>query len=385
MKKICVLIFVVAFLFGAAEVRAAPPISAECAVVIDADSGRVMFEKNAYSAHGMASTTKIITAIVALESGDLNSVARVSAKTAAVEGSSMYLEENEEITLENLLYGLMLVSGNDAATAIAEHISGSEEKFVELMNKKAAEIGALNTHLENPHGLSSDTHYTTAYDLAKITAYALKNSKFAEIVSTKTKNITSSDGSVRTLNNHNRFLRIYDGCIGVKTGFTKATGRCLVTAVKKSDMTLVCVTLCDPNDWDDHKALYDYVFDKYAPKPVASAGQSFGAASVGHGVLPETQAVLAEDFLLPVAEEEVERVTLTAELSSGLEAPVAAGDRVGTLTATLDGAVIGEVPLTASSEVLREEAAETDNVEPEGGYKAAFLDIVLLWLTRFSA
>ncbi len=385
MKKICVLILTVAFLLGTAEVSAAPSISAESAVVIDAENGRVMFEKNAYTTHGMASTTKIITAITALETGDLNSVAKVSAKTAAVEGSSMYLEENEEITLENLLYGLMLVSGNDAATAIAEHISGSEEKFVELMNQKAAEIGALSTHLENPHGLSAETHFTTAYDLAKITAYALKNPKFAEIVSTKTKNITSADGSVRTLNNHNRFLRIYDGCIGVKTGFTKATGRCLVTAVRKSDMTLICVTLCDPNDWDDHKAMYDYVFDRYSPKLIASAGQSFGTAPVAHGILPETQAVLADDFLIPIAEGEAEQVTLTTEISDGLEAPVAAGDRVGTLTASLGETVLGEAPLTASAEVLREEAAAPDNVENKVGYRTAFKDIVLLWLTRFSA
>lgn len=384
MKKICAFILIFALLFNTGAVSAAPSVSALSAVVIDADSGRIMFEKDAYTARGMASTTKIMTAVVALEKGDMNSVAKISAKTAAVEGSSMYLAENEEITLENLLYGLMLVSGNDAATAIAEHIAGSEEEFVKLMNQEAAEIGVSNTHFDNPHGLSSDTHYTTAYDLAKITAYALKNPKFAEICSTKTKNVPSADGGTRSLNNHNRFLRIYDGCIGVKTGFTKATGRCLVTAVQKSETTLICVTLCDPNDWADHEAMYNYVFDAYSPKAVALAGQPFGSAYVGNGMTKSVDAVLAADFLLPVAAGEETAVTLTPELTEGLSAPIAAGEKIGTLTATLGNTVLGQADLTSAADVFPDETPEPETPDFKQEYRKVFKNIIMLWLTRFA-
>ena len=240
-----------------------PSVSAKAAVLIDADTGRVMFEKNAEIRLPMASTTKIMTAIVALEHGDPDDTVTVTKGSVGVEGSSIYLEAEEKLSLRELLYALLLASANDAATAIALHISGSVEAFASLMNKKAELLGLKNTHFKNPHGLDAEGHFTTAYDLAKITAAALKNKTFAEIVSTYNYNISGKDGGRRYLVNHNKLLRGYEGCIGVKTGYTKADGRCLVSAARRDGMTLIAVTLSAPDDWRDHKAMLDYGFLHY--------------------------------------------------------------------------------------------------------------------------
>lgn len=219
-KRIFSVLVLTACVISCAKAAAAQPsVSAQSAVVMDAVSGRVLYDKNMEKRCGMASTTKIMTAITALENGNLEETVKVSASAAGVEGSSMYLSAGEEITLENLLYGLMLVSGNDAATAVAEHVGGSVEKFAVMMNEKAQAIGAVNTHFDNPHGLATDTHYTTAKDLATITAYGLKNDKFAEIVATKSKKVPWQGKSYqRQLTNHNKLLSMYEGCVGVKTG-----------------------------------------------------------------------------------------------------------------------------------------------------------------------
>lgn len=224
--------------------------SASFAVAIDAQTGRILYEKNAHGRHSMASTTKIMTAIVALEHGNLDDVVTVSPAAAATEGSSMYLSPGEKITLGNLLYGLMLPSGNDAAMAIGEHVGGDIPGFAAMMNETAQKIGAVNTQFQNPSGLDAEGHYSTAYDMAIITRYAMKNPAFAEIVQTK-KKMVPWEGKQwdRTLENHNKLLSMYEGCIGVKTGYTKKTGRCLVSAAQRGGMTVICVTLADPNDW----------------------------------------------------------------------------------------------------------------------------------------
>jgi len=240
-----------------------PSVSAKSAILIDADSGRVMFEKNAELRLPMASTTKIMTALVALERGDPDETVKIMPEAVGVEGSSIYLTLGEELTLRELLYALLLASANDAATAIAVHISGSVDAFAELMNEKASALGLFDTHFKNPHGLDAEGHFTTAHDLAKITAAALKNRTFAEIVSTYKYNIGGKDGSRRYLVNHNKLLRQYDGCIGVKTGYTKADGRCLVSAARRDGMTLIAVTLSAPDDWRDHTSMLDYGFKYY--------------------------------------------------------------------------------------------------------------------------
>ena len=235
-------------------------ISAECACVINADTNEVVFEYNAYNKHSMASTTKIMTAIMALEKSKADDVVTVSHNASSQEGSSIYLKTGDQILMEDLVYGMMLNSGNDAACAVAEHIGGNTEEFSKMMNEKAKEIGAKNTSFKNSNGLDEDGHYSTAYDMAIISSYGLKNENFKEIVSTKNEKIDNGD-SVTYLKNHNKLLWNYDGCIGVKTGYTKKTGRCLVSAAERDGVTLVAVTLNAPNDWQDHKKMLDYGFD----------------------------------------------------------------------------------------------------------------------------
>lgn len=319
---------------------------------MDANSGRVLFSHNAKSKMGMASTTKIVTAITALENADINSVATVSPNAYGVEGSSMYLVKGEKLTLEELLWGLMLVSGNDAATAIAEHVSGSVDAFSALMNKKASEIGAVDSNFTNPHGLSDDNHYTTAYDLAKITAYALRNPKFKEIVSTRTKSIPWKDHDYnRHLVNHNKFLTRYEGCIGVKTGFTKATGRCLVTAVEKNGLCLVCVTLNASDDWNDHQTLYDNAFLEYSPYKIKTAGETTMVAEIKKGSADTINLVANQDIYMPLKQGEETSLTTVSTPFEDLQAPVQKGDCIGTLTVSINGDPCGEFPLVAAEDM----------------------------------
>lgn len=229
-------------------------ISATAAVLMDADTGRVLYEKNADRRMLVASTTKILTALVVLESCDLQSRVTVTQKHRA-EGSSMYLKPGERVTVECLLYGLLLSSGNDAALALAEACGGAE-RCVGKMNDLARRIGMADSHFENPNGLDGEQHYSTARDMAKLAAYAAKQPTLMRICSTVTAHVGG-----RTLTNHNRLLRELEGCVGMKTGYTKAAGRTLVSCVERDGRTLVAVTLQDGNDWADHAALYAYGFE----------------------------------------------------------------------------------------------------------------------------
>lgn len=242
--------------------QSAPPLlSAESAVLLEGESAKVIQEKAAHQRMPMASTTKIMTALVALDSADPDTIIKVSPEAVGVEGSSIYLQADEELTLEELLYALLLESANDAAVAIAIGVAGSVEAFAELMNQKAAKLGLVDTHFVNPHGLDHAEHYTTAYELALITRYALQNQAFRKIVSTRKTTIPhTSTNSARLLINHNKMLRMYEDCIGVKTGFTKKSGRCLVSAAERNGVLLIAVTLNAPNDWSDHTSLLDYGF-----------------------------------------------------------------------------------------------------------------------------
>lgn len=357
-------------------------LSAQSAVVIDANSGRILFSHNAQHKMGMASTTKIMTAITALENADINSIATVSPNSYGVEGSSMYLVLDEELSLENLLWGLMLVSGNDAATAVAEHVSGSVEKFAELMNSTAHKIGATDSNFTNPHGLSDDNHYTTAQDLAKITAYALKNPKFREIVSTRTKSIPWKDHDYnRHLVNHNKFLTMYDGCIGVKTGFTKATGRCLVTAVEKDGMCLVCVTLNAPDDWNDHKVLYDNAFSEYIPHTVKTADEYISTVKIKNGTVNAVTLTTNQDIILPVKTGEESKLTTHVLPFEDLQAPIKSGDVLGTLIIEIGGQPSGEFPLVAAEDV------ELKNIifrPTSGNFLTALTKVFRAWITCFN-
>ncbi len=245
-------------------------LSAKSAILIDASDGSVLFEKNADERMGMASTTKIMTALVVSELLPLKKAVSIPRDAVNVEGSSVYLCEGEILTVEELLYALMLASANDAATALAIAASGSVTAFAHKMNEKAVELGLSDTHFVNPHGLYDERHYTTAHDLALISAELLKNPTLRKIASTKKSTIPqgvtseSPDGeAVRYLYNHNKMLNRYEGAIGLKTGFTKKTGRCLVSAAERNGLTLISVTLNAPDDWNDHTAMLNYGFNTF--------------------------------------------------------------------------------------------------------------------------
>ena len=271
MRKFTGIVLSLALIFAVKiPARAELAVSAKAAILMHADSGRVLYEKNADEHMLIASTTKIMTAIVVLEHCELDDLVEVDSRSAGIEGSSMYLKAGESYTVEDLLYGLLLVSGNDAASALALHVADSMEEFAELMNAKAAELGMTESSFKNAHGLDEEGHYSTARDMAKLAAYCMGNEDFARIAGT-----VSHTVGEQTLVNHNRLLREYDGCLGLKTGYTMAAGRTLVTCAERDGARYVCVTLNDPDDWDDHKALYDWAFANYSFAEVIPAGLSY--------------------------------------------------------------------------------------------------------------
>ncbi|OQB15913.1 MAG: D-alanyl-D-alanine carboxypeptidase DacB precursor [Firmicutes bacterium ADurb.Bin193] len=328
-------------------------LSAQSAILIDAHTGRVLMSQNAYSKMGMASTTKIMTALVAIENCDVNDTVTVSATAAGVEGSSMYLKGGEKITLRDLLYGLMLCSGNDAATAIAEHISGSVPEFAALMNEKAASLGLKNTSFTNPHGLDDTDHYTTAYDLAQITRYALSNQLFSEIVSTRLITIGTQEGeNIRTLCNHNKLLVNYKGADGVKTGFTKKSGRCLVSSATREGLKLIAVTLNAPNDWKDHGEMLDYGFSQYRRKVAIREGDYMRTVPVIGSDADTVSLYAAEGAEMAVNGNE--KIRILYDVPSFVYAPIEDGEVLGSakifmddeMIKTVDLVVKGEAPLT---------------------------------------
>ena len=233
--------------------------NSKSSVLYNPDTRSFLYKKNADQRLPMASTTKIVTALIAIETLNFDEIVKVPKEAVGVEGSSLYLKENDKLTVEDLIYSVLLQSANDAATVLALRISGDISSFAEKMTERVAEIGALNTKFQNPHGLDSEGHYTTAYDLSLIAAEALKNETFRKISSTYKYSFKIGD-EPRTVVNHNKLVKCYDGCIGVKTGYTKKSGRCLVSAAERDGVTLVAVTLDDPDDWRDHKNLLDYGF-----------------------------------------------------------------------------------------------------------------------------
>lgn len=329
-----------------------PQISASAAAVMEIETGRVLYGKDADKRCPMASTTKIMTAITAIECGDLSDIVEVSDNASGVEGSSIWLEVGERLTLEDLLYGLMLRSGNDAAVAIAEHIGGSVEKFVDIMNSKAREIGARNTHFVNPHGLPDEDHYTTAYDLALITAYAMKNPVFKQIVSTKYRKIPWEGHEWdRAMQNKNKLLWKYEGANGVKTGYTKEAGRCLVAAAYRNGMQLVAVVLNDGPMWEDSMALLDYGFDNFSMYEALPKNKTVIDVPVLRGKENRVALKTARAVVIPVTDEERNSLRIEFHYPSAIEAPIAAGKDYGTVEVLLDGQTIATDKLIAVQDV----------------------------------
>lgn len=287
-------------------------VSAESAVLMEQVSGRVLFEKNAHEKKRIASITKIMTAILAVESGKLNEKVTISGRAFGVEGSSLYLQQGQKMKLKDLVYGLMLRSGNDAAVAIAEHVGGSLEGFVHLMNEKAQEIGMKDTSFTNPHGLdNTPNHYSTAYDMALLTRYAMNNPTYAEIAGTKNhKAPNPNEAWDYSWNNKNKMLKLYKYSTGGKTGFTKLAHRTLVSTATKGDLSLVAVTLNAGDDWNDHMSMFDSGFEKYQLVPIMKSGKLKKLKNAFY----KNKAVILEPFYYPLAEAEKEKLHIELKL-----------------------------------------------------------------------
>jgi len=313
-------------------------VSAQKALVMDGQTGRVLYEKNADSRSLIASTTKIMTALIVCEQCNVLDRMRIPKEAVGIEGSSMYLQEGEVLTVQALLYGLMLRSGNDAAVALAIYCGGTVEGFSQLMNDKARQLGLDNTHFVNPHGLDAPEHYSSARDLAILAAYAMENPIFSKTVSTKTVQIGQ-----RSLRNHNKLLWQLDGANGVKTGYTKAAGRILVSGAKRQGRQLICVTINAPDDWNDHRTLLNEGFERYSPQTLITAGQCVGSQAVAGGQAGEVQLLAAEDFFYPVSRGE--KLSLELPGNGFVYAPVSEGQKAGFAHVLLDGVPVGRVQL----------------------------------------
>lgn len=328
-----------------------PSISGECACAYIPALDRFVYEKKADKRHPMASTTKIMTALVVLEKTEPQEKIAVAPAATGIEGSSVYLKAGEVQTAENLLYAILLESANDAAAAMAIHIAGSIDGFAELMNERAADLGLTDTHFTNPHGLADPAHYTTAADLARIAAAAMENETFRTIVATKKKVISAADGkTTRTLSNHNRLLSSYEDCIGIKTGFTKASGRCLVSAAERDGMLLIAVTLDAPNDWHDHAAMLDYGFSQYGAYTPRDLQKLSLTIPVIGGTAAEVTLSAGHAPTL-ILEKAAEPPQLTWEVNRFAVAPIKRGDVLGLARYTQNGKTIATVPLLADASV----------------------------------
>ena len=326
-------------------------LSARKAYVLDAVSGRVLCERNADQRSLIASTTKIMTALVVAEQCNVLDRMRIPKEAVGIEGSSMYLREGEILTIQELLYGLMLSSGNDAAVALAIYCGGTVEEFVQRMNDKAHVLGLQNTHFENPNGLDAPGHYSTARDLAVLAAYAMENPVFYKTVSAKTVRVGE-----RYLQNHNKLLWRVEGADGVKTGYTQAAGRALVSSATRQGRRIIAVTLDDPADWSDHCAFYEQGFSRYAVKTVVTKGQYLGKLEVAGGEEAYVEILAAEDCAYALAEEETVQLALPGP--GFVYAPVAEGGDAGYCYVLLQGNAVAKVAAVYGRTIEKQPEAE---------------------------
>jgi len=334
---ICVVFTGVGFNIRIEDVDASSITSARGMCVLEQQSNRVLYQKDMNTMRANASTTKIVTAITVIRNCDnLDEIITVHNKSIGIEGTSIYLKKDEQISVKDLLYGLMLRSGNDSAVALAYHVGGTEENFVNMMNDLCKEVGTINTHFTNPHGLDEVDHYTTAYDLALVTAYALNNPIFAEIVSTKHHTIPETNISdARYLTNKNRLLNSLDGCIGVKTGFTSRAGRCLVSAIKRNDIVLVCVVLnCGPM-FEESVALLNKAYSEYNFSPIVIKNEPIYNEYYIDSVRGELSLYADETYIFPIKNEEKDKLTVVYTLKP-LKNNVNEGDEVGEISVFYD-------------------------------------------------
>jgi len=333
-----------------------PEVTGAAAVLIDAKNGQVLFEKNSHLRIYPASTTKVLTAVVALENCRLDEMVRVCEEAPLVEGSSIGLRDGECLPLEDLLYALLLSSGNDAAVAIACHVAGSVENFAQMMNKKAAEIGAKESHFVNPSGLPDPGHYSTAYDMALIARYAMQNPDFRKIVSTMQKTIRRDDPDAQTyLLNHNKLLWLYEGANGIKTGYTVEAGQCLLSSAERRGRELIAsVMKSEGTDiWSDAEKLLDFGFTVFEPVVLAEAGKVVAEVPVKYGVGGVVLAQVGSTFSYNFQRGETPALKQEIVLKKGISAPLKAGEKLGDLVFYRGEKEIGRVELVAAREVKR--------------------------------
>jgi len=329
-------------------------ISARSAILIDGATGRVLYEKNPTQRSLIASTTKIMTALLICEQCNVLDRMRIPKEAVGIEGSSMYLREGEVLTIQELLYGLMLQSGNDAAVALAIYCGGTLEGFVQMMNDKARNLGLMDTNFENPNGLDSENHYSTASDLAALAAYAMNNPVFSKIVSTQTVRVGE-----RYLRNHNKLLWQLEGADGIKTGYTRVAGRILVSSASRSGRRLIAVTIADPDDWNDHLVLMESGFQQFSEQVIVKKDQVLGTLEIAGGEYDKVELVALENFSYPLCAEENAEIYMPEP--GFVYAPVAEGQTAGYAQVYLNEKSIGRVPLVYGKTVERQ-AQETPNL-----------------------
>lgn len=353
MKKIISVLLCAVMLFPVLQTSAgAVSTSAVSSCLIEAETGEILFAENAEERRAMASTTKIMTAILTIEAGGLDREFTVDEFAIMVEGTSMGLRKGDRVSRRDLLYGILLPSGNDAANAAAVSVSGSIPAFVALMNEKAAALGLKNTRFVTPSGLDANGHYTTAHDLALLTAYAMKNELFREIVSCRSKQLEYGNPPyLRTLYNSNKMLTKYEGAIGVKTGFTDNARRCLVSAAERDGVTLIAVTLADGNDWNDHINMLDYGFSKVSAYPLET-GCSSRVSVAGTGKTVGAYADKSTIALTPENRSKLRRVVLLPRMVYG---SVEKGDTLGSIDYYIGEKKVKSVPLYADESVAASE------------------------------
>ena len=333
-----------------------PAVNATSAIAIDSNSLRILYEKNAFSKKPMASTTKIMTIIVAVENNSLDEIVTISKKAAGTGGSSAKLKAGKQIKLEELLYGLMLNSGNDAAVAIAEHTAGSVEEFAKIMNEKAIELGALNTNFVTPHGLDTQNHYSTAYDMAIISAYALKNPIIAKIVNTTEKTMHFEDGSSVYLNNTNKLLSVYNGANGVKTGYTGMAGRCLVGSATKNGRQVITVVFGEHTSSsriNDTVKLLDYSFNNYVLTNLCDLFDINFKIAIEKGEKSNIAPIYENKLILPLTTQEKQNITVKKHYNQNIIAPIKQNQTIGQVDFMLNDVLLGRVNIISQQEVER--------------------------------
>ena len=371
MKRVVCFCVVLCFLLVPFNVGAVST-SAKSAILINADTGEVIYEQNAREKLPMASTTKIMTALLLCETGDMDKQITVTAEMVRVEGTSMGLLAGDKVSYKALLYGMLLSSGNDAANVTAYALGGTIDGFVKMMNQKAEELGLHNTHFQTPSGLDGDEHYTTAEDLANLARVCMQNELFAKAAASKTAVLEYGNPPYRrTLTNHNKLLKTFDGAIGVKTGFTKKSGRCLVSAAERDSKRVIAVTLKDPDDWADHTALLNYGLEQIKTTKISPETEEYSVPVVASR--EKSIKLKIEDFT--VNSLDGKGFSYKINIPMFLYAPIEKGEKIGDIVYLKNGEVIAKRDITAQKRIERISEKKDFKREFKNCFKEIFMCI----------